>query len=414
MEDTTSLFNYRDPRSLMADRYASQYIAPSGTLENMIVQTGANAGSLLGNALFGGKTSKMAEQAVLNEAIKESEVAEDPDERLKLFAAALRKRGLEGYAQKAESQLLDRQKTKADIARLKSLASGSGKGAGTGVERMLQHISMVDTALKQGKTVSEEDISLANLYRESMAQRKTYQMPDGSIVTIDVKDFEGQRQVENSGGVPAPSPISSTAAPQTASATGLGTPGARVTETPASQAAKAKKTELDRQASLITDTYLGAVDKAVGVLDKNGEWAAGFGALLSPFPRSSAGELESYIEQIKASQLITQLNAMRAAAPTGSSGLGQLTEKEGQQLVASLGALLQKGKPEVLRANLIEVQTLLRKMAGKEAAPSQGDTQTQYSAADAAKIERALAHPRNKGKTRQQVEAGLRRQGDIK
>lgn len=114
MEDTTSLFNYRDPRSLMADRYASQYMAPSGSLENMIVQTGANAGSLVGNALFGGRTSEMAEQMVLNEAIKESEVAEDPDERLSLFARALRKRGLEGYAQKVDSQLQSRLKTRAD------------------------------------------------------------------------------------------------------------------------------------------------------------------------------------------------------------------------------------------------------------------------------------------------------------
>lgn len=114
MEDTTSLFNYRDPRSLMADRYASQYMAPSGSLENMIVQTGANAGSLVGNALFGGRTSEMAEQMVLNEAIKESEAAEDPDERLSLFARALRKRGLEGYAQKVDSQLQSRLKTKAD------------------------------------------------------------------------------------------------------------------------------------------------------------------------------------------------------------------------------------------------------------------------------------------------------------
>lgn len=114
MEDTTSLFNYRDPRSLMADRYARQYTAPSGTLENMIVQTGANAGSLVGNALFGGRTSEMAEQMVLNEAIKESEVAEDPDERLSLFAKALRKRGLEGYAQKVDSQLQSRIKTRTD------------------------------------------------------------------------------------------------------------------------------------------------------------------------------------------------------------------------------------------------------------------------------------------------------------
>ena len=115
MEDTTSLFNYRDPRSMRADRFAAQRQAPSGSLDEMTVQLGGNAGSLIGNALFGGRTSAMAEQAVLNEAIKESEVAEDPDERLKLFAQALRKRGLEGYAQKAEMQLLNRQKTLSEM-----------------------------------------------------------------------------------------------------------------------------------------------------------------------------------------------------------------------------------------------------------------------------------------------------------
>lgn len=122
MEDITSLFNYRDPRSLMADRYASQYQQLSGTPQEMIIQNAANAGSLLGNALFGGKTSAMAEQAVLNEAIKESEGFEDPDERLKLFAASLRRRGLEGYAQKAEMQLLNRQKAKAEIGANDALA----------------------------------------------------------------------------------------------------------------------------------------------------------------------------------------------------------------------------------------------------------------------------------------------------
>jgi hypothetical protein len=114
MADITSLFNYRDPRSMMADSYASQYQALSGTPQQMIVQNAANAGSLLGNALFGGKTSAMAEQSVLNEAIKESEVAEDPDERLKLFSNALRKRGLEGYAQKVDAQLQGRIKTRTD------------------------------------------------------------------------------------------------------------------------------------------------------------------------------------------------------------------------------------------------------------------------------------------------------------
>lgn len=114
MEDISSLFNYRDPRSMRADQYSAQMQAPSGNLDQMTVQLGGNAGSLIGNALFGGRTSKMAEQAVLNEAIKESEVATDPDERLSLFAQALRKRGLEGYAQKVDAQLQGRMKAKTD------------------------------------------------------------------------------------------------------------------------------------------------------------------------------------------------------------------------------------------------------------------------------------------------------------
>lgn len=114
MEDISSLFNYRDPRSMRADQYSAQMRAPSGNLDEMTVQLGGNAGSLIGNALFGGQTSKMAEQGVLNEAIKESEVATDPDERLSLFAQALRKRGLEGYAQKVDAQLQGRMKTRTD------------------------------------------------------------------------------------------------------------------------------------------------------------------------------------------------------------------------------------------------------------------------------------------------------------
>lgn len=150
MEDITSLFNYRDPRSLMADRYASQYQQLSGTPQEMIIQNAANAGSLLGNALFGGKTSAMAEQAVLNEAIKESEAAEDPDERLKLFAASLRRRGLEGYAQKAEMQLLNRQKATAEIRANDALAQQRAREAATKTSAFGQQL--IDAGLKPGST----------------------------------------------------------------------------------------------------------------------------------------------------------------------------------------------------------------------------------------------------------------------
>ena len=302
-----------------------------------------------------------------------------------------------------------------------------GSGVGTGVERMIQHIVKVEEDEAAGNQVSVADKNKAKYYRMQLSQVKTYKMPDDTIITISVKDFTGQQDAEAAGGVPvdvqAMLPVSgatpSTSPPTTPTAptTGQKTPGVRVTETPASQAAKAKKTEADRQASLISDTAIGAVDKALKVLNENGEWAAGWGSLLAPFPRSAAGALAGYISQIDAQKLITQLTAMRAAAPSGASGLGSLTEKEGQKLIDALGVLRQGGKVEELRDNLIEVQTLFRKMANRPA-PTGSSTQetpgTQYSAADAAKIEQALADPRNKGKTRQQIEAGLRQRGKIK
>lgn len=167
MEDTTSLFNYRDPRSLMADRYASQYRPVSGSPQEMIVQTAANAGSLIGNALFGGRTSEMAEQAVLNEAIKESEAAEDPDERLKLFAASLRRRGLEGYAQKAEMQLLNRQKAMAEIGANEALAQQRSREAAAKVSAFGQQL--IDAGLKPG---SQEYQAQMRRYVEKELQPK--------------------------------------------------------------------------------------------------------------------------------------------------------------------------------------------------------------------------------------------------
>ena len=115
--------NYTDPRGMMADRYASQYTPLSGNLDQMTIQLGGNAGAMLGNALFGGQSSAMMEQRAINDAIKEADAAEDPDERLNLFAQALRKRGLEGRAQDVESKLIERQKTYAAIVADKALAA---------------------------------------------------------------------------------------------------------------------------------------------------------------------------------------------------------------------------------------------------------------------------------------------------
>ena len=173
MEDTTSLFNYRDPRSMMADRFAAQRQAPSGSLDEMTVQLGGNAGSLIGNALFGGRTSAMAEQAVLNEAIKESEAAEDPDERLSLFANALRKRGLEGYAQKVDAQLQGRMKTRttAQNAQQRQMA--------------LTKLVMDKTGLspEESAAVAQDEVAV----RKLLENDATFQDIDGKVKLVDKK-----------------------------------------------------------------------------------------------------------------------------------------------------------------------------------------------------------------------------------
>lgn len=164
MEDTTSLFNYRNPRSMMADRFAAQRQAPSGSLDEMTVQLGGNAGSLIGNALFGGRTSAMAEQAVLNEAIKESEVAEDPDERLSLFANALRKRGLEGYAQKVDAQLQGRLQAKATAE------------SATQQQAALTRLVMSKTGLGQAEAaaLAKDPATVRELMKETQAKVSTF------------------------------------------------------------------------------------------------------------------------------------------------------------------------------------------------------------------------------------------------
>ena len=174
MEDTTSLFNYRDPRSMRADRFAAQRQAPSGSLDEMTVQLGGNAGSLIGNALFGGRTSAMAEQSVLNEAIKESEVAEDPDERLTLFANALRKRGLEGYAQKVDAQLQGRLKTRTDAQNAQAKA----------LEQQQRLASLARVVQQKTGLSPEESLALAQdpaLIRELLKDETQVVDADGRV-----------------------------------------------------------------------------------------------------------------------------------------------------------------------------------------------------------------------------------------
>jgi hypothetical protein len=280
-----------------------------------------------------------------------------------------------------------------------------GVGSGTGPERMLNFMAQVDADLAANVPVSEADKNKAKFYREYFAKRKTYQMPDGSLVTLDTNDYRGQQDTEAQGGVPTsaqPSPTPST--PPTASPA----PGVRVTETPASKAAQAKVEEGKRQEQVVFESDINQIDKALNIVQTSGRLAAGIGSWLSFIPESSASDLADTIESIDAAKLIQQIQALKQTSPTGSTGFGSLTEKEGSQLISRLGSIKQTKSPQKLAESLLEVRALLGKLAGKESTPSGGSSDNEEL------INRVMADPRNKGKTRQQIEAGLRKRGLIK
>lgn len=91
--------------------------------------------------------------------------------------------------------------------------------------------------------------------------------------------------------------------------------------------------------------------------------AAGVSQTLNPFV-SSADERANVIADIdtlQSQQFINQLKAVRAAAPSGASGMGNLTEKEGDRLINSLQSLRRDQGEEKFVKSLTEIQRLMLK-----------------------------------------------------
>ena len=103
------------------------------------------------------------------------------------------------------------------------------------------------------------------------------------------------------------------------------------------------------------------IDKLIPQLDEDiASWwpsnKAGFvGSLLSNIAGTEARDFESRLTTIKANIGFDKLQAMRDASPTGGA-LGQVSEKELDQLNASMGNLDNSQSPEQLRENLIAVR----------------------------------------------------------
>jgi len=131
----------------------------------------------------------------------------------------------------------------------------------------------------------------------------------------------------------------------------------------------------------IADRIIGSVDNVL----KNASWHnTGFGSWLSILPGSSAYDLKKAIDQIKANIGFQELNAMRAASPTGGA-LGQIAVQELNMLQSVLGSLDTAQSESQLKENLNSIKTHFKnwKAAVNEANGSNNSNSSSNSSIDA-------------------------------
>lgn len=127
---------------------------------------------------------------------------------------------------------------------------------------------------------------------------------------------------------------------------------------------EASRTTIDNSLSTI-DRLINnpALDDVVGALEGSKLYLNTPGGIINPFT-SSADERANAIadiETIKSQTFLNQLQQLKNSSDKGASGLGSLTEKEGERLINGIQSLSRKQGEEQFRKNLTEVQRLLLK-----------------------------------------------------
>ena len=101
-------------------------------------------------------------------------------------------------------------------------------------------------------------------------------------------------------------------------------------------------------------TQLTSLDNALSMIPENGiSWNTGFtGSALSMIPGTDARNLQAELDTIGSGAMLQTMQALKAASPTGATGMGALSDSEGKLLRDSLGSLDRWQSPEQLRRNL--------------------------------------------------------------
>lgn len=82
----------------------------------------------------------------------------------------------------------------------------------------------------------------------------------------------------------------------------------------------------------------------VDILKKNPTMTTGWAALLASLPGTDARSLKGKLEFIKSNVALAALKELKAASPTGASGMGAMNIQELEMLLNSLGTVDQAGK----------------------------------------------------------------------
>jgi hypothetical protein len=135
--------------------------------------------------------------------------------------------------------------------------------------------------------------------------------------------------------------------------------------------AQMARDQVVRDKAVAIDTTRGTIDNSMATIDRvlnnpslndvvgslEGGWA---GAAKNVFSDEAQNAIAD-IETIQSQTFLTQLQKLKDASSTGASGLGALSEKEGERLINGIQSLNRKQGEKQFTDNLKEVQRLLLK-----------------------------------------------------
>ena len=114
------------------------------------------------------------------------------------------------------------------------------------------------------------------------------------------------------------------------------------------EARKAKEKQanivLYRSVKASSVLVLDNIKDIIGILKKDPTMTTGWASLLASLPNTDARALKNKLEFVKRSVALAELKELKAASPTGASGMGEMNITELELLLNSLGTVDQADK----------------------------------------------------------------------